>query len=91
MNDADQRNYLNEYSASNSASYVKEYKNLGDYLLVKYLDGNRKKTAEDGSFLRTPEGMPQSPDFTGYDERYYRSIVTDPEGGERLKVIEISK
>ncbi len=89
MNDEGQRKYLNEYSATNSADYVKQYKALGDYLFVKYLDGNRKKTDQDGTFLRTPEGMPQSPDFPGYDERYYRSIVTDPAGGERLKVISV--
>lgn len=89
MDDEGQRKYLNKYSADNSADYVKQYKALGDYLFVKYLDGNRKKTAVDGTFLRTPEGMPQSPDFPGYDERYYRSISTDPAGGERLKVITV--
>lgn len=91
MNEEGQANYLNAYSASNSESYVKRYKELGDYLFVKYLDGNRKKTAEDGTFLRTPEGMPQAPDFPGYDERYYRSIATDPDGGDRLRTVEIKQ
>jgi len=89
MDDDHQREYLNNYSAAESADYVRRYKELGDYLFVKYLDGNRKKTADDGSFLRTPEGMPQSPDFPGYDERYYRSITTDPAGGDRLRTYEI--
>lgn len=66
---------------------TKDYKALGEYLLVKYLDGNIKKQNEDGSFKRTDDGMPVSPVFGGYDERYFRSIVND--AGERLKVRDI--
>lgn len=62
------------------------YKELGDYLFVKYMDGNRKKE-ENGQFKRNEYGMPAYPDFPGYDERYYRSIVED--AGEHLKVREI--
>ncbi len=75
MDDAAARKRLNDHTAMASARYVKAYKNLGDYLLVKYLDGNVKKE-KDGQFERTPEGMPVYPDFPGYDENYYRSIVT---------------
>ena len=55
---------------------------------MKYLDGNVKKE-RDGKFARTADGMPEYPDFPGYDERYYRSIVKDPAGGERLRVIDV--
>lgn len=75
MDDAAARKRLNDHTAMASARYVKAYKSLGDYLLVKYLDGNVKKE-KDGKFERTPEGMPVYPDFPGYDENYYRSIVT---------------
>ena len=68
-----------------SKKYVTRYKQLGDYLLVKYLDGNVKKE-KDGKFERTPEGMPVYPHFPGYDEKYYRSIRDD--AGENLRVIE---
>lgn len=68
-----------------SKKYVTRYKQLGDYLLVKYLDGNVKKE-KDGKFERTPEGMPVYPKFPGYDEKYYRSIVND--AGENLEVVE---
>ena len=81
---------LNSHSCSATTDYVKKYRNLGEFLLVKYLDGNVKKMTPDGKFARTADGMPVSPDFPGYDENYYRSIVNDPAGGERLKVIEIS-
>ncbi len=87
LDDATARKRLNDHSAQWAARSTKEYKQLGDYLLVKYLDGNIKKE-KDGQFLRTPTGMPASPVFGGYDDRYYRSIVTDPEGGERLKISE---
>ncbi len=66
-----------------AARATKEYKNLGDYLFVKYLDGNVKKE-RDGQFARTPEGVPEYPLFPGYDDRYFRSIVT--EQGDRLRV-----
>ena len=68
-----------------SEKYVTQYKKLGDYLLVKYLDGNVKKE-KNGKFERTPYGMPASPKFPGYDERYHRSIVN--ETGDRLQVKE---
>ena len=74
------------HSASASQRYLREYRKLGDYLFVKYLDGNRKRE-KDGKFLRTPEGMCASPEFPGYDERYYRSIVK--ETGDHLKVRDV--
>ncbi|MGN1259854.1 MAG: hypothetical protein ACI4UC_01970 [Alloprevotella sp.] len=60
---------------------------LGDFLLVKFMDGNIKKQNEDGTFMRTAEGDCASPVFGGYDDRYYRSISN--EQGDRLKVVEI--
>lgn len=68
-----------------SSRYVSQYKQLGDYLLVKYLDGNVKRE-QNGEFLRSADGMPEYPMFPGYDERYYRSIVND--AGDNLRVIE---
>ena len=57
---------------------------------VLYFEGlyNKKenmKKEKDGKFLRTPDGMPVSPNFPGYNEEYYRSIVRD--AGERLRVV----
>lgn len=62
---------------------TKEYKDLGDYLFVKYLDGNIKKEV-DGKLARTPQGTPVYPTFGGYNERYFRSIVD--ETGEHFLV-----
>lgn len=79
------RKMVNNHSLMASTRYLKNYKALGDYLLVKYLDGNVKKE-KDGKFERTPEGVCVSPSFPGYDERYYRSIVED--AGDRLLIKE---
>ena len=73
---------ITEQTADNTTA---TYKQLGDYLFVKYLDGNIKKE-RDGKFARTADGMPEQPVFGGYNERYFRSIVND--AGERLKVVE---
>lgn len=78
--------FLNDHAAEWSKKYTQSYRKLGEYLLVKYLDGNIKKE-RDGKFARTETGMPESPVFGGYDDRYFRSIANDPEGGERLKVL----
>ena len=77
------RSLLTDHSAIASRRFVKHYKDLGDYLLVKYMDGNIKRE-KDGKFERTPEGMPVSPIYGGYDDRYYRSIVN--ETGDRLLI-----
>ncbi len=76
---------LQDITLTWAADVTSAYKNLGDYLLVKYLDGNIKKE-EDGKFARTPEGMPVQPVFGGYNQRYFRSIAED--AGDRLRVVE---
>jgi dipeptidase len=65
-----------------------EYKKLGDYLFVKFLDGNMKKTDADHNFVKSEHGMPVYPEFPGYDDRYFRTIVDD--AGPRLRVNQIS-
>lgn len=65
-----------------------EYKKLGDYLFVKFLDGNMKKTDADHNFVKSEHGMPVYPEFPGYDDRYFRTIVDD--AGPRLRVNKIS-
>lgn len=63
------------------------YKNLGDWLLVRFMDGNVKKVDDNHNFMYTEDGMPVMPQFGGYDDRYYRSIVND--AGERLRVRDV--
>ena len=65
---------------------TKQYKKLGDYLLVKFLDGNIKIEDENG-FVTTEDKKPVPPKYSGYDEKYYRSIVED--SGDRLRIHEL--
>ena len=64
------------------------YRNLAEFLFVKFMDGNIKKTDADGKFMKSEYGIPLSPDFGGYDDpRYFKNIVN--ETGQRLQVKEI--
>ncbi len=88
MSDEEASRELASYTADRTTDYTKRYRSLGDYLFVKYLDGNTK-LEKDGEFMRDDTGMPSSPKFEGYDERYYRQIAEDPNGGERLKSLKL--
>jgi dipeptidase len=75
--------FLTWFSVTTANEATERWKQLGEYLLVKYIDGNVKKE-KDGQFVRNPYGRAVYPDFPGYDETYYRSIVRS--AGDRLKV-----
>ncbi|MDR3137797.1 MAG: C69 family dipeptidase [Tannerellaceae bacterium] len=75
--------FLTWYSVSTAKEATARWKELGEYLLVKYIDGNVKKE-NGGGFVRNPYGRAVYPEFPGYDETYYRNIVRS--AGERLKV-----
>jgi dipeptidase len=77
------RKFLTWFSTTTADNATARWKKLGEYLLVKYIDGNVKKE-ENGKFKTNGYGLSDSPDFPGYDEEYYRSIVRS--AGERLKV-----
>ncbi len=77
------RKFLTWFSTATADNATARWKKLGEYLIVKYIDGNVKKE-ENGKFKRNAYGLSEYPDFPGYDEEYYRSIVNS--AGERLKV-----
>lgn len=79
--------YLADVTNNWATKATRDYKALGDMLLVKYMDGNIKPQNEDGSFRRTEDGIPVSPKFGGYNDRYFRSIVN--EQGDRLRVVDV--
>ncbi len=68
--------YLTNYSHFVAENATVSYRKLGEYLMVKFLDGNRKKE-ENGQFKRNADGLPEQPDFPGYNQEYYNSIVID--------------
>jgi dipeptidase len=77
------REFITNYSVSTGTYTVKRYKELGQFLLVKYIDGNIKKE-ENGVFLRSPDGYPLSPDQPGYPESWKEIVVKDT--GKKLRV-----
>ena len=74
MTDDEAAEYLNALTDYWAEKTTADYHKLGDYLLVKFLDGNIKKE-KDGQFERNPQGVPVQPAFGGYNERYFRSIA----------------
>lgn len=75
--------FLNEYTAKESNGATEAYKDLGIYLLVKYLDGNIKRE-KDGEFARTPYGVAANPMQPKYSDEFYRAIVNQI--GDKIKV-----
>lgn len=67
-------NYLNNYCADVANSTTERWKKLGEYLLVKYMDGNVKKE-KDGKFLDNGYGLSASPDHPGYSQDYYKAVA----------------
>lgn len=51
------------------------YRDLAQYLLVKFMDGNVKKQDADGNFLTSPHGRLVTPDQAPYNEGYLKNIV----------------
>lgn len=67
---------ITQYSASMANLTIQKWQELGEFLLVKYLDGNLKQE-KDGELLRNPWGYPQSPKFPGYPDHFKKTIIED--------------
>jgi dipeptidase len=79
------REFLTDFSLEQADITVKRWRELGNFLLVKYLDGNLHPE-ENGVFKRNAHGHPAHPEFPGYSEKYYKHIVDDT--GDKLKMKE---
>ena len=66
---------VNKEGAKIAKEATDAYRDLDRYLTVRFIDGNMKKVDDKGQFKRTPEGIAVTPDFPGYDKRYYEEIV----------------
>lgn len=78
--------FLTEYTNTLVEEGTKEWKKLGHYLLVKYVDGVVKPEA-DGEFKRNEYGQPASPIRTGYSNEFYRKVIEQT--GDKYKVLPI--
>ena len=77
--------FITKYSVNTGNATVKRWKELGEYLLVKYMDGNIKKE-KDGKFQTNEWGMPVMPSQPGYPEWWLKEIVR--ENGDVIKAPE---
>ncbi|MGL5893168.1 MAG: C69 family dipeptidase [Bacteroidales bacterium] len=75
--------FLTDYTVNQAQMTHASWKELGEFLLVKFIDGNIKQEV-DGKFIDNGYGLPAKPKSAGYSEEFYRNIVK--ETGERLKV-----
>lgn len=77
---------MTEWCSARTKLLCEEWNDLSNYLLVKYMDGNVKHQAEDGSFLDngSGRGIPLNPKHPDFPERWLRAIVNDH--GEVVKV-----
>jgi dipeptidase len=78
--------FLTNYSVAAAQSALDEWKSLGEYLIVKYMDGVVKKE-ENGKFINNPHGGSQYPNRPTFDDGFLRRIVEDK--GEWLREAEL--
>lgn len=75
--------FVTRFSVMQSQQMFSTWKDLYEFLLVKFIDGNIKKEI-DGIFQENSYGLPASPDQPGYSEEFYRCIVDFT--GDKLKM-----
>ena len=79
------REFITDFSVEQAEITVNRWRELGNFLLVKYLDGNIHPE-ENGVFKRNAHGYPAHPEFPGYSKKFYKSIADDT--GDKLKMRE---
>ena len=80
------RKLLTDFSVSTAQRQFKAWTALEEMLLVKFIDGNVKAQAEDGSFLHSEysEGIPEGLSQPGYTDIWKEAVVRD--NGKILEV-----
>ncbi len=79
MTETDARAMLTKFSCAQAENSTAAWKKLGEYLLVKYMDGNIKKE-KDGKFVQNQYKIPTSIIRAGYPEEYLRQMVKEYPG-----------
>ncbi|MEI8084957.1 MAG: C69 family dipeptidase, partial [Paludibacter sp.] len=79
MTEKDARVFLTNFSNAQAENSTLAWKKLGEYLLVKYMDGNIKKE-KDGKFVQNESNIPPSIIRAGYPEEFLRKMVKENPG-----------
>lgn len=74
--EAEARKLLTDFSCSQAEESTAAWKKLGEYLLVKYLDGVVKKE-ENGKFLYNEKKIPDAVLRPGYPEDFLREMIKE--------------
>lgn len=89
MPEADARIFLTNFSNSQAENSTASWKKLGEYLLVKYMDGNIK-AEKNGKFVQNDHKIPPTIIRAGYPEEFLRQMVKE-NPGLRVKTAEEMK
>jgi len=76
MSETDARVFLTDFSLAQAEKSTASWKKLGEYLLVKYMDGNIKKE-KDNKFVQNESGIPTGIIRAGYPEEFLRKMVKE--------------
>ncbi len=68
--------YLTNYSDTTAQSMLAQWKNFGEFLIVKYND-QVVKPEKNGKFLRNAEGLGETVKRPGFPEEYRKTIVDE--------------
>lgn len=79
MTEQEARKLLTNYSVNASENTNAQWKALGEFLLVKFMDGNIKKE-ENGKFLKNKYGLPPGIIRAGYPEHWQREMIKENPG-----------
>ena len=89
MSEADARVFLTDFSVAQAENSTAAWKKLGEYLLLKYMDGNIKKE-KDGKFVQNEYKIPTSIIRAGYPEEFLRKMIKE-NPGFKVKTVEEMK
>lgn len=76
--------FLTKYSEKQAQYAFEKWKKLGEFLVIKYMDGVVRKE-KDGEFIRNEHGKPSSPQRVGYPKDFYERVVK--ETGDKYRVL----
>ena len=76
------RAYITKFSDNTGNATVKRWQELGQYLLVKYMDGNIKEAAPVPAGYKYAAPIVKQP---GYGDSFYRELIK--ETGDKFKVV----
>lgn len=76
-NPAELQNTVNHYAAEWSKTMMTDWKDLGEYLVMKFNDQVVKKETPDGKWQLTPDGICVDPERPGYPEQYRGTLIRE--------------